>query len=37
MSRLACALPVRHWRVVLAVASLVMFALAGSADDPAPM
>ena len=37
MSRLVYALPVRHWRVVLVVASLVIFALAGSADDPMPM
>jgi hypothetical protein len=37
MSRLVCALPVRHWRVVLALTSLVIFALAGSADDPMPM
>ena len=37
MFRLACALPVRHWRVVMAAASLVIFALAGSADDPNPM
>ena len=37
MTKLAYALPVRHWRVVLALASLVIFALAGSADDPSPM
>ena len=37
MTRLAYALPVRHWRVAMAVLSLIVFALAGSADDPNPM
>jgi hypothetical protein len=37
MSRLAHSLPVRHWRVVMMMASLVIFALAGSAGDPDPM
>ena len=37
MSRIVYSVPVRHWRVVMAVASLVVFALAGSADDPPPM
>lgn len=29
-------LVVRHWRVGLALASIVAFALAGSAPDPMP-
>jgi hypothetical protein len=30
-------LVVRHWRVGLALTSIVAFALAGSATDPMPM
>ena len=37
MSRILYSLPVRHWRVAMAVVTLVIFALAGSADDPTPM
>ena len=37
MTRLATAHPVRHWRLVMMVGTLVLFALAGSADDPMPM
>jgi hypothetical protein len=36
MHRIALSAPARHWRIVLAVASLLLFALAGSADDPMP-
>ena len=37
MTRFMYSLPARNWRVVVAVASLVLFALAGSANDPDPM
>jgi hypothetical protein len=37
MYRSLTQLVVRHWRVGLALASVVAFALAGSASEPMPM
>jgi hypothetical protein len=37
MSRTLTQLVARHWRVGLALTSIVAFAMAGSAGDPMPM